>query len=130
MSSVSQDGELNVSKYLDGQQKDILNHALKASSWASGFDEFPTELSRLIKQHHGSVSGYGFVKVLSPQITVMSLLYILMESISLKILLSSGGKLNIKKVIDEVKNEFVSTKFHNLADEFVKFLKEELQKKD
>jgi hypothetical protein len=128
MSSILSEREVSISEYNERQQKLILNHALKASQWASSFDEFPAELIRLIKQHHGSVSGYGFVKELGPQITLASTLYILIESVCIRILLSSGGKLNATNIIEELKTEYYSNKFHQLADEFLLFLKEEFSK--
>jgi hypothetical protein len=126
MCFIAHEAELNVSKYHEAEQKKILNHALNASLWADSFDEFPSELGRLIKQHHGSVSGHGFAREFSSQITLVSILYILIESVSLKILLSSSGKLNIGSIVKEVKSDFVSPKLHSLADEFLLFLKEEL----
>ncbi len=117
--------ELTTSMYQDSAEKLINEHALKASNWISQFDKIPNETSRLIKQHHGSISGVGFPNELSDKITKLSLLFILVESFSSNLLLAGGGKFNIPQELKKIKGLSQNKKFHELIDSFLTFLKEQ-----
>jgi hypothetical protein len=129
MNYVTSEYELETSQFAgnDKQFRIIQNHALLCSQWISDFEDIPSEVSRIIKQHHGSINGIGFPKQIHPQVTQLSLVFMLAEEFSHRILLSKGGKLNVVSILQEIKDKYQTTKLHEYIDTLKNLLKKEIQ---
>lgn len=108
--------QAQLSKLLLNEQKLINEHALKASELVNKYQNAPYESSVIIKQHHGSLTGVGFPKEISPAILPLSKCLMTAQEISYNILMESDR--HPIDVLSDVKLKFIGTQ---LEDFFILF---------
>lgn len=107
-----------LSKLNQSEQKLISEHALKASELINQYQNAPLEASLIIKQHHGSVSGIGLPREVSPKILPLSKCLMTAQEIAYQILLESYR--HPIDVLSDIKLKFIDTP---LEDFFILFEK-------
>lgn len=100
------------------EQKQISEHALKASELVNQYQNAPYEASLIIKQHHGSVSGVGLPQEISSKILPLSKCFMTAQEIAYQILMESYR--HPIDVLSDIKLKFIDTP---LEDFFVLFEK-------
>lgn len=107
---------LEVSDYTPAEKKSFLNHAKLTSEWAEKQKSMPSEVSRLIKQHHGSANGVGFETELNSQITKLSMIFMVAEEFSMEILKSKDSKLNVKSALEGINAKYGNAKIKEIIE--------------
>lgn len=105
-------------KFSPAEQKEISEHALRASDLVNQYSAAPVEASLIIKQHHGSLTGVGIPKEISPKILPLTKCLMAAQEISYHILMEA-----IRHPIDvlsDVKLNYIDTP---LEDYFILFEK-------
>lgn len=100
------------------EQKLINEHALRASELVNQYQNAPYEASLIIKQHHGSITGVGLPREVSPKILPLTKCLMTAQEISYQILTE-----NFRHPIDilsDIKLNFIDTP---LEDYFLLFEK-------
>lgn len=97
---------LDVTDYTDEEKKTFLNHARLTADWAARQKSMPAEAERIIRQHHGSVTGVGQETQLNPQITKLTIIFIVAEEFAMLILRKSDKKLNVKSCLNDINERY------------------------
>ena len=110
----------NLSNLSLAHQKEINEHAFKASEIISRSRHAPLEVEKLIKQHHGSLTGFGFKKEISTKLSPFSLCIIAAQEVAYGTLIDP--KMHIMDVI------LLSKKIHNsdLLDMYFAYIEKDL----
>ena len=105
-----------LTKLLFAEQRIISEHALKASELVNKYQNAPYESSVIIKQHHGSLTGVGLPKDISPAILPLTKCLMTAQEISYQILMESERP--PIDVLSDIKLKFIDTP---LEDFFILF---------
>jgi hypothetical protein len=105
-----------LTKLLFTEQKLISEHALKASELVNRYQNAPYESSMIIKQHHGSLTGVGLPKEISPAILPLTKCLMTAQEISYQILMESER--HPIDLLSDIKLKFIDTP---LEDFFILF---------
>jgi hypothetical protein len=84
----------DLAKLTLAQQKEVNQHAFNASEIISKSRHAPLEVEKLIKQHHGSLTGFGFQKEISIKLSPFSLCIIAAQEVAYGILIAPELKMN------------------------------------
>lgn len=68
------------SQLRDEERKRVENHALESAKIVSKFEKIPQGVDTIIKEHHGSKSGVGFVDSYSATLMPLSMMFIVTEN--------------------------------------------------
>lgn len=98
--------ELNGAFFSPDENKKIEKHALTAAEKLEKNQDIPSEVTKIVKQHHGVFSGVGFSNHVSSQITPVAKVFIASEELSNRILLTTRQKLNVKGLIEEIRKKY------------------------
>jgi hypothetical protein len=74
----------------DKDRKRVLNHALEASNLIRNYPQSPIGADQLIRQHHGTRNGIGFVDKVAANISPLSVTFMICEDFCSAILESNG----------------------------------------
>lgn len=85
--------DFNSRELRDEERKRIENHALESAKIVSKFDNIPQGIDTIIKEHHGSRTGVGFVDSYSATLMPLSMMFIVTENF-VDELLKVGGSPN------------------------------------
>ncbi len=96
-----------LTKLLFTEQKLIREHALKASELVNRYQNAPYESSMIIKQHHGSLTGVGLPKEISPAILPLTKCLMTAQEISYQILMESER--HPIDLLSDIKLKFIDT---------------------
>jgi hypothetical protein len=112
---------LESAKNLDIQSSEIvLNHANKASILIQSFPKSPGGVDTLIKQHHGTTSGVGFVNQYSSSISPMAIIFIVLEKYAFHILnydINELSKPSTKEsIFESLYEEFTLPSYKKIVD--------------
>lgn len=110
------------------EQKIINEHALKASELVNQYQNAPYEASLIIKQHHGSMTGVGLPKDISPKLLPLSKCLMTAQEVSYQILTE-----NFRHPIDvlsDVKLRFIDTPLEDLFVLFEKTCQKNLNEQE
>jgi len=89
------------------EYKEISQHALRGSELILHYENAPIEVSTIIKQHHGSLDGKGFPKVISPDLHPLSKCFMAAQEVSYQILTETDR--DSADVVREVIKKFKGT---------------------
>ncbi|CBW26229.1 hypothetical protein BMS_1361 [Halobacteriovorax marinus SJ] len=108
-------------KNLDLEAGDlVLNHANMASNLVQSFPKTPVGADILIKQHHGTTTGVGFVENYSASISPMAIAFIVVEKYVSYILNYSSNDLedliNRKAIFHSLYEEFKLPSYKKIVD--------------
>lgn len=110
----------DLSKLTLAQQKEVNQHAFQASEIISKSRHAPLEVEKLIKQHHGSLTGLGFQKEVLNKLSPFSLCVIAAQEVAYGILMEP--KLKMAQIVLNSKKSFNS----NLLDKFFEYIEKDL----
>ncbi len=100
---------------LNIEEKKLLTyHAQITSDWIQDQPTIPIEVSRLVKQHHGSVDGAGFETKLSPKITNLSMVFIVAEEFAMEILKKKELKIDVKQSLEAINEKYDNPKISKI----------------
>lgn len=125
-SSIRTSQELQALYLSDRENVLIENHASLAAKEIERFDSIPSDVVKIVMQHHGSINGKGFKDELPKELFMKSLIFILAEEFSLAILTTERGRLNLRDVFDHVTVKF---KNHQKMAPLIDNLMDNLSKK-
>lgn len=94
------------------EQKQINEHALKASELINQYQNAPYEASLIIKQHHGSISGVGMPDDISPKILPLTKCLMTSQEIAYRILMESYR--HPIDVLSDIKLKFIDSPLEDL----------------
>ena len=99
-----------------------MNHALDAAQMVINYPSIPLGAEVLIKQHHGSTTGRGFVDRVSPSISPLAAVFITAEEFVKEILDRQGKKIDVNEIFDSLRGRLqgsqVKKALHLLASSF------------
>ena len=98
----------NNAKLNDEERKRIENHALESAKIVSKFDKIPQGVDTIIKEHHGSKSGVGFVDSYSATLMPLSMMFIVTENFVDELLKIDGNPTadNMKAIFTKLSLRF------------------------
>ena len=105
-----------VMKLSQNEQKQINEHAMRASELVNKYQRPPLEASLIIKQHHGSMNGVGIPKDISPKILPLAKCLMAAQEISYQILVESHR--HPIDVLSDVKLRFIDTPLEEYLEIF------------
>lgn len=105
-----------VMKLSQAEQKDINEHAMRASELVNKYQRAPLEASLIIKQHHGSLNGVGIPQDISPKILPLTKCLMAAQEISYQILLEPHR--HPIDVLSDVKLRFIDTALEDYMEVF------------
>jgi len=92
--------------FLGDAHERVENHAKLAADKLKENDKVPSEVEKIVRHHHGSHSGIGFPRQISPQVQKLGILFLAAEEFSLAILSSPRAKINVGEVFGQIKEKF------------------------
>jgi hypothetical protein len=110
----------DLSKLSLAQQKEISQHAFTAAELIAQSRHAPLEVDKLIRQHHGSITGFGFQKEISVRLSPFSLCVITAQEVAYGILMEPNKKM--AGILLDGKKHFNS----NLLDKYFELLEKDL----
>ncbi len=94
------------------EQKITNEHALQASELMSKYQNAPYDSIMIIKQHHGSLTGVGFPKEISPNLLPLAKCLMTAQEIAYQILMESER--HPIDVLSDIKLKFIDTPLEDL----------------
>jgi hypothetical protein len=94
------------------EQKITNEHALQASELMSKYQNAPYDSIMIIKQHHGSLTGVGFPKEISPNLLPLAKCLMTAQEIAYQILME--GDRHPIDVLSDIKLKFIDTPLEDL----------------
>jgi HD-GYP domain-containing protein (c-di-GMP phosphodiesterase class II) len=84
----------------------VLEHALESAKMIQSFPQLPMGADIIIKQHHGSLDGRGFVTNFSSQLSPLAQVFLVAEDFSRIVIekKESGDKLVVKDILEDMLN--------------------------
>lgn len=101
------------------------NHANLAAQEIEKYDNIPSDVVKIVKQHHGSPNGKGFHYNLPDHLFHQTLVFILAEEISFTILKAEREKLNFSEILEGVSQAYGND--HKI-DSLIERLKQNLRR--
>ena len=100
------ESELNANVLDTKRHSLILNHAKISSEKLEKLEDIPSEVTKLVKQHHGSFSGVGFSNSLTSQITPLSKVLIACDEFSTRLIAGIREDINISQIIRDISKKY------------------------
>lgn len=100
--------DFNETELRDEEKKKVENHALDSAKIVSKFDTIPQGIDTIIREHHGSKTGIGFVDSYSATLMPLSMMFIVTENF-VDELLKIGGNPNasdMKNIFSKLQLKF------------------------
>lgn len=98
----------------------VLNHANMAANLIQSFPKTPSGVDTLIKQHHGTSTGVGFVNNYSAGISPMAIAFIVIEKYAYHILehnsVELAGVVAKKRIFHDLYEEFTLPSYKKIVD--------------
>ncbi|MDC1175405.1 hypothetical protein OAT67_08405 [Bacteriovoracaceae bacterium] len=121
---IQSEQQLNNSFLTDKESVLVREHAKMSFDFLERSDNIPQSTLKLVKHHHGAVSGIGFVqKDLSSAISEVEKLFIISESFSHQLLSSPKGKVNINRMAEKTESLYSDKVFQPYIEAFLKCFK-------
>ena len=108
---------------LNFEQKETLkHHALRASELARIFPKSPAGVDLLIRQHHGALNGVGFPENFSPNLSPLSLNFMVAEAYTDKVIEAGDGKINKKLIFSFLNRRYPTSRFKKIIEALDKII--------
>ncbi len=119
MVMINDDEGVLKSTLMDSEKEIVRRHAMEATLLIKQFPKAPMSAEMLIKQHHGSLSGIGFPKVFSNNISPLAIVFIISEEITHFILAryhhkDSPVQKSLQDFIFELKKKYIKNMYHKV----------------
>lgn len=102
---------------LSPSQKDLIEkHAQIAAELVSKFPHAPMGADQIIRQHHGTMNGFGFSEHHGHNVSPISVVFIIAEEFTRILLKYKGNSLNLSEMIKELRDDFSSSRFKKIVD--------------
>lgn len=102
---------------MDQAQKHLVErHAQIAAEIVAKFPHTPMGADQIIRQHHGTLNGFGFSEHYGSNISPMAIVFIVAEEFTRLILKQETGPFDRNEMIKELREEFPSTRFQKVID--------------
>lgn len=108
--------ELKLSRLSSREKTLVEKHAQISAEIISKYPHAPMGADQIIKQHHGSLNGLGFLDNFSAQLSPMAMVIIVAEEFTHQLLAQDDTMLDKAKIIVHIKNKFKSTRFKKIID--------------
>ncbi len=93
----------------------IKKHAQDGATILSKYPNAPMGVEQIIKQHHGTINGYGFSEHYSQNISPMAIVFILAEDFVDEVI-NSGLEFNMEAKIAQMRERFSTQRFKKILD--------------
>ncbi|MCB9063156.1 MAG: hypothetical protein H6622_16650 [Halobacteriovoraceae bacterium] len=121
---IDSDEKLEASHLSGKEEKLILQHANLMSDYVNTSGMFPSEVSTIIKQHHGSKNGIGFDYANPEGIHPFSQIFIVIESLcNLTFSQKNNAELLPEKLFEQIKKDLIHQKYQEIIDRFLQIIK-------
>jgi hypothetical protein len=94
----------------------VMNHAQLSSELVVKYPKAPMGAEQIIRQHHGAVNGLGFPEFVSPQLSPLSLVFMLAEATARYILKVDRSHFDPKEMMKAMRRKFDSPRFKDYLD--------------
>jgi hypothetical protein len=108
--------DLDSQFYEDSINIKIEKHCQDACQQLESFSFIPSEVLKVIRQHHGSIDGKGFASKLEKHLGQLTYAFIPAEEISVRLLTSEREKVNISVILEEISQKYSE---NTLVDELL-----------
>jgi HD-GYP domain-containing protein (c-di-GMP phosphodiesterase class II) len=105
MSILSQE-ELNANLNQAENSPLIEKHAKLAAENLEKFDDIPSEVIKIVRQHHGHLAGVGFETSPPKGMSPLSYIFILCEEFSCRLLTAERKELSISSLLNEIRKKY------------------------
>ena len=85
----------------------IFDHAKESANLIDKIIEIPAEVSRVIIEHHGSLSGLGFTNVTDKKVSLLSKIFIIAEFFTVELLQYSLDKKETREIYKNLQQRFI-----------------------
>ncbi len=100
----------------------LKHHALRASELARVFPKAPAGVDLLIRQHHGALNGVGFPDNFSPNLSPLSLNFMVAEAYTDKVIEAGDGKIHKPLIFSYLNRRFPTNRFKKIIDALDKII--------
>lgn len=114
--------ELIESQLSDADKKIVENHALHASEMVLEYPDLPLGAESIIKQHHGSPTGQGFVKNVTGAVSPLAATFLVAEEFACEVV-KTNGELDVKPTLEAIGNRIRGAQIHKALRVLFKFFK-------
>lgn len=92
-------------------QEHIMNHANNATTLIQSYPHAPIGVDIIIRQHHGTMNGVGFVEKYNPNISPTSILFVVLEAIANEVIKTNTSSNSYADILKQaiVKYETIFT---------------------
>jgi hypothetical protein len=104
MSLIRSKADLENSRFSSKDKMKINSHAIDSAQFVDKFSSIPMGVSSIIREHHGSKTGYGFVDEINLNIAPLSMIYVVVEHFVADFI--SLGTEEKRQSKDEIRNIF------------------------
>ena len=96
----------------------VLSHALESAKIVDQFPKIPQGIGAIIKEHHGSKTGVGFVETYSANLMPLSMMFIVTENFVDALLKIPGTpkSTDMKKIFSEMQPKFNKSTYGQTLD--------------
>ncbi len=108
LTEINTQEEFDHTRLSDEDRKRVSNHALDSAKIVDKFEKIPQGIGAIIKEHHGSKTGIGFVEVYSATLMPLSMMFIVTESFVDELLRVPGTPTgaDMKKIFSKLQPRF------------------------
>ena len=108
---------------LNFEEKETLkHHALRASELARIFPKAPAGVDLLIRQHHGALNGVGFPENYSPNLSPLTLNFMVAEAYTDKVIEAGDGKIHKQLIFSYLNRRFPTSRFKKIIGALEKII--------
>ncbi len=108
--------ELNKGHLSLAQKALVEKHAQIAAEFVSKFPHAPMGADQIIRQHHGTLNGFGFSEHHGNNVSPISVVFIIAEEFTRILLKYQDRSLNLAEMIKELRDEFPNSRFKKVID--------------
>jgi response regulator RpfG family c-di-GMP phosphodiesterase len=106
--SIQNNDELTNAKLDEKELALVKRHALLSSEFIQN-KTFPGEADVIIRQHHGSETGEGFVNQVNDKIHRLALIFMISEAFTMRVIKSSNGQIDIAGILKDILQSYTGS---------------------
>lgn len=114
--SISSKQELSSASLTDHQKDLILNHANLAATLAQKMPHAPAGIDIIIRQHHGTSNGVGFIENYNASISKLAIAFIVIERFVWRLMNFDKNKDTLISILDSLRDEFTLPSYKHVLE--------------
>lgn len=99
------------------EQDHVNKHALRSAEIIGNYPLIPSDVVKIVMQHHGTLNGVGFATIPAPAISPLSAILIVAQEFSSMILQTKGIQLPV--ILDQLSQKFNDTSCESAVKELI-----------